>query len=92
MNAALFARINEHDAAQEKQLEPPASERLGEISVPMLIIVSTEDVPDVHAAAAIMESSIPGSRKVVISNAAHMVSMERPVEFNRTVLEFLRTL
>jgi 3-oxoadipate enol-lactonase len=92
MNTALFARIDEHDAAEETPLEPPASDRLSEISVPTLIIVSTEDVPDVHAAAAIMESSIPGSRKVVIPNAAHMVSMERPEEFNRTVLDFLGAL
>jgi pimeloyl-ACP methyl ester carboxylesterase len=92
MNTALFARIAEHEAAEELPLEPPAVERFAEISVPTLIIVGGEDVPDVHAVAEIMESSIPGNRKVVISDAAHMVSMERPEVFNLAVLEFLREI
>lgn len=92
MNAALFARIDEHEAAEELPLESAAIERLTEIAVPTLIIVSTEDVPDVRVAADLMESSIAGSRKVVISNAAHMVSMEQPEAFNKAVLEFLGTL
>ena len=33
-----------------------------------------------------------GARTVVISGAGHMVNMEKPEEFNRAVLEFLRQL
>ncbi len=92
MNTALFARIAEHEAAEELPIEPPVGERFREISVPTLIIVGGEDVPDVHTVADLMETSITGSRKVVIPDAAHMVSMERPEVFNQAVLEFLREL
>jgi pimeloyl-ACP methyl ester carboxylesterase len=34
---------------------------------------------------------VPGARKAVIRNAAHVPNMERPEEFNRLVLEFLAT-
>ena len=36
-----------------------------------------------------VDEQVPGSRKVVIPGAAHMVNMEKPDQFNRTVLEFL---
>jgi pimeloyl-ACP methyl ester carboxylesterase len=92
MNAALFERIPEHEAAEEKPLHPPAIDRFAEIQTPTLIIAGDQDVPDVHAIAELMEASIPNSRKVMIPDAAHMVSMERPDEFNRAVLEFLESL
>jgi pimeloyl-ACP methyl ester carboxylesterase len=92
MNTALFERIPEHEAAEESPLTPPAIDRLGEISTPTLIIVGDLDVPDVHSMAHLMETTIPNAKKVTIPNAAHMVSMERPEEFNRIVLEFLRSV
>jgi 3-oxoadipate enol-lactonase len=90
MNTALFARIPEHEAAEEIHLEPPAIERLNEIKAPTLVIVGKQDVPDVHTIAELLETSIKNAQKVVIPDAAHMVSMERPEEFNRIVLDFLR--
>jgi pimeloyl-ACP methyl ester carboxylesterase len=92
MNTALFDRISEHEAADETPFSPPAIDRLGEISAPTLIIVGALDVPDVLAMADLMESRIPNATKVVIPEAAHMVNMERPEEFNRVVIEFLDTL
>jgi pimeloyl-ACP methyl ester carboxylesterase len=32
---------------------------------------------------------VPGSRKVVIKGAGHMVNLEKPEEFNEVVGEFL---
>lgn len=92
MNGALFARIAEHEAAEEKPLDPPAVERLEEIQAPTLIIIGDQDVPDVLAIAQLMEARISNSRMVIIPQAAHMVSMERPDEFNRVVLDFLESL
>jgi len=39
-----------------------------------------------------MEKQIPGAKKTVIKGAAHLVSMEKPEEFNRVVMAFLATL
>jgi 3-oxoadipate enol-lactonase len=92
MNGALFERITEHEAAEESSLDPPAIEQFAEIQAPTLIIVGDKDVPDVLAVAELMKVKISNSRMVIIPDAAHMVSMERPEEFNRVVLEFLGSL
>ena len=71
-------------------LEPPAIKRLAEVRVPTLIVVGDEDVPEVIEAAGILEQGIAGARKVVIAGAAHHPHMEKPEDFNRVVLDFLR--
>lgn len=36
-----------------------------------------------------LAKSVPGSRKVVIAGAGHMVQMEKPAEFNEIVSAFV---
>ena len=69
----------------------PALGVLGEISVPVLIVVGEYDIPDVHSHAGAIEAGIKNSQRVVIKNAAHLVPLEKPQEFNTLVLEFLKT-
>jgi 3-oxoadipate enol-lactonase len=38
----------------------------------------------------LMVEGIAGAYKVVFPGVAHMIPMERPEEFNRVLLEFLR--
>ncbi len=90
MNGALY-RLPEVDAPRER-LDPPAVGRLGEIHVPTLVIVGDGDVPDVIETADMLAQGIAGARKVVFPDVAHMVTMERPIEFNRIVLDFLRVV
>ena len=71
-------------------LEPPAIKRLAEIRVPTLIVAGDEDVPEIIEAASILEQGIAGAQKVVIAGAAHHPHMEKPIEFNRVVLDFLK--
>jgi pimeloyl-ACP methyl ester carboxylesterase len=75
---------------EEAELDPPASELLAEISVPTLVVVGAEDVEDFQRIAALVADAIPGARNVVIPGAAHVVALERPEEFNRALLAFLR--
>jgi 3-oxoadipate enol-lactonase len=70
-------------------LEPPATERLAAITIPTLIITGSLDFSYTHAAAKAMTKDIANSRHISISDVAHMVTMEKPKEFNRVVLEFL---
>ena len=87
MNAALFAR--DDDAGEEIPLDPPAAERLAEISAPTLIVYGDKDVMDVRQAAGPLAATIPGARLAVIPDAAHLPQMERPELFNEIVLGFL---
>ncbi len=72
-------------------LEPPAIPRLAKIHVPTLVVVGNLDILPLREAANVLASRIPGARQVVIHNAAHMLNMEWPSEFNRIVLDFLDT-
>jgi 3-oxoadipate enol-lactonase len=63
--------------------------RLKEIRVPTLILVGDADVPDVHAHAGAIEAGIAGSKRVVITEAGHLMYLEKPEEFIRTVITFI---
>jgi 3-oxoadipate enol-lactonase len=67
----------------------PALPRLGEIHIPTLLLVGDADIPDVHAHAGAIEAGVPGARRVVISDAGHLMYLEKPAEFSRIVVEFL---
>jgi pimeloyl-ACP methyl ester carboxylesterase len=72
-------------------LDPPASERLGEIAVPTLVVVGEKDVDDFKQIAGVLVENIPGARKVAMPNTAHLPPLEHPEEFNRILLDFLHT-
>jgi len=65
--------------------------RLGEIHVPALILTGDADIPDVHAHAGAIEAGIRGSRRVVLSDAGHLMYLEKPEEFARVVTSFIES-
>ena len=69
----------------------PAVGRLHEIRVPTLILAGDADIPDVHAHAGAIEAGISGSKRVVISDAGHLMYLEKPAEFNRQVINFIES-
>jgi pimeloyl-ACP methyl ester carboxylesterase len=62
---------------------------LPRIDVPTLIIVGAEDRLTPPSEAEQMSASIPDSSLRILDGAAHMANLERPVEFNSAILEFL---
>jgi 3-oxoadipate enol-lactonase len=74
------------DYARPMQL---ALHRLKEIRAPTLILVGDADIPDVHAHAGAIEAGIPGSKRVVITDAGHLMYLEKPEEFSRLVITFI---
>jgi pimeloyl-ACP methyl ester carboxylesterase len=72
-------------------LDPPASQRLGEIAVPTLVVVGEDDVEDMKRIADVLAQGIPGARKVAMPDTAHLPPLEHPQEFNRILLDFLHT-
>jgi len=69
--------------------EIPAVERLGEVRVPVLVVVGAHDTLFMQAAADYMLEHIPSVRKVVIQDAAHLPNLDHPEEFQRIVTKFL---
>jgi len=67
----------------------PALGRLATIGVPALIALGGRDHSDLLAVGETLESDIPGAKTVVFFGAGHMVNLENPQRFNKTVLEFL---
>ena len=80
------------DPAPRQDLEPPAYERLTEIHVPTLIMLGAQDDPRLFKDADKLERDIVGASRVTIPETHHMPNMEKPEEFNATVLEFLDRL
>jgi 3-oxoadipate enol-lactonase len=74
--------------AQEEALVLDVGDRLGEISVPTLVVVGEQDVEDVHVVADRLEKEI-GATRVAIEGAAHLPNLEKPREFDELVLGFL---
>lgn len=70
--------------------EKPTIERLSEIKKPTLIIIGDRDVSNIIGMADVLAEKISGARKVVITNVSHHLNMEKPKEFNKVVLDFLK--
>lgn len=73
-------------------LQPPAAERLHEIRVPALIVAGGLDVQDFLDQARVLAGSIHASQMIVLPDAAHMLTLEKPAEFNAAALRFLLSL
>ena len=67
----------------------PAVERLGELHIPVLVIVGAHETPYILAAADYMVEKIPTARKVTIDDAAHLPNLDQPAEFQAILATFL---
>lgn len=77
------------DDVEEIGLEPPAVGRLSELNIPVLLMVGDLDLEEKVALIHQLADEIPGSKKVVIPGVAHMLNMEKPHLFTKSVLDFL---
>ena len=75
---------------KENRSDPPAINRLAEIKKPVFIIVGDLDQPGILEIARMIEEKVPGAKKIVIKGVAHMVNLEKPDDFNATVIRFLQ--
>lgn len=78
------------EAVAEDALEPPAIGRLAEIGVPTLIVVGELDDTSILDIADAVAAGIAGAERIVVPDAAHMLSMENPALFAEVALDFLR--
>lgn len=64
--------------------------RLGEVRCPTLIVWGDRDVLVPVEDAAVFESLIADSRTLIFTDTGHTPMLERPVEFNDRLMEFVR--
>lgn len=89
MQRQAFRLQEGHDDVRAVRLDPPASQRLGEVKAPTLVITGDEDVGDIHRIADRIVAEVPGAARATIADAAHLPNLEQPEEFDRIVLDFL---
>ncbi|WP_243239248.1 alpha/beta fold hydrolase [Sulfobacillus harzensis] len=86
----LLARADRPDnGAVSQDLEFVAVGRLGEIRVPVLVVVGDADVPDIVSAAHYLADNCPEAELHVLHDAAHLPNLERPVAFNAILDDWL---
>lgn len=69
---------------------PYADSRLREIHAPVLIVFSEKDKAFNIKVGERVHKEIHNSKKVVINDCGHLPFVEKPEEFNREVLNFLK--
>jgi 3-oxoadipate enol-lactonase len=80
------------ETAEQEPLVDNLAERLGEVTLPTLILVGEEDIPDMHQIADRLERELPNAQRASIADTAHVPSLERPREFDELVLPFLQSV
>ena len=71
-------------------MDPPAVDRLAEITVPTLVLVGQHDLPDFHAMATTLSTNIPGAVHHVMPDAGHLAHLARPTSSSRCCDAFVR--
>lgn len=79
-------------AQRQKPRRPMTLSLLETLSMPVLLIAADEDVLSQPALMRMMADRIPGCRFEVIAGAGHCSYWERPDEWNRLVIGFLRSV
>jgi pimeloyl-ACP methyl ester carboxylesterase len=77
------------DWGESEQLDPPAMERLGEVTAPTLVVVGTEDAEVILAGCRATAEGIPEATLALLGGTAHLPNLEVPQAFNAALAEFL---
>ncbi len=89
MQRRAFEVTADWDDVEEKELEPPALDRLGEIAVPVLVLVGGLDLDAAQSAAARVAAETPGARRIDWPDVGHLLALERPADFLDLLREWI---
>jgi 3-oxoadipate enol-lactonase len=81
MQRRAFEVTSDWDDVEESELEPPALDRLADISVPVLVLLGGLDCDAVHDAAGRVASGVARAGRVDWPQVGHLPSLERPADF-----------
>lgn len=96
--ATLAQIVNEYsgwhfiNSSPARGMDPPAFQRLTELTLPLLALVGELDIPDFRLATDFICQKAPQSQKIVVPGAGHMANMEAPELVTQLVLDFLSAL
>ncbi|MCC6929440.1 MAG: alpha/beta hydrolase [Gemmatimonadaceae bacterium] len=77
------------DQELEREVSPPAADRLTELRMPVLLMVGSNDTPMLRAMASHFTARLPQVQRIDFPGVGHMINLETAAAFNRAVLEFL---
>jgi len=89
MQRRAFEVTADWDDVAEQELDPPALDRLGEIGIPVLVLVGGLDLDTVRDAAGRVAAGIADARRVDWPDAGHLPSLEDPAAFARLLLQWV---
>ena len=89
MNRSVLNRESQKMDQELPEMPKPSIKKLQEIDFPVLIIVGSDDLPYMHAAADYLVENIRLARKEVIEDAAHLPNLDQPHLFQEVVQDFL---
>jgi pimeloyl-ACP methyl ester carboxylesterase len=89
MQLRAYEHLNDADPDAERPTVEDVASRVGEISVPTLLIVGDHDRADIVRTVEWLAEEIPGARLERMPGTAHVPNMEQPERFGELVLEFL---
>jgi pimeloyl-ACP methyl ester carboxylesterase len=87
----MFAREWSGPVATTRWPERPASDRLGEIAVPTLVVKGMSEIAQVREVADLYAGGVPGARLLEMPDTGHLPSVERPGELTAALARFLGT-
>lgn len=90
MQRRAFELTAAWENVDERELDPPALERLSDVRARTLVLSGALDVDAILDAARRVVDGVSGAQHVVWSDAAHLPSMERPDDFVDLLLGWLR--
>jgi pimeloyl-ACP methyl ester carboxylesterase len=73
-------------------LDPPASERLERLTMPILAVAGGLDFSETLASARFLEERVPSARAIVLPDVAHMMGFEAPAELAAEIVALLAPL
>jgi 3-oxoadipate enol-lactonase len=81
----------EYLASQRDPVDRPwrVDDRLGEIGVPTLVVVGSQDVAEFRAMARLVAQRVRNGRLEVVDGSGHLVPLERPEAFADLALRFV---
>ncbi|MCE2436537.1 MAG: alpha/beta hydrolase [Pseudomonadales bacterium] len=80
----------ENEEGLPQPLEPRAADRLGELTVPLLVMIGTLDEVRSRATAAHLVASVSESRCVEVAGVAHMIQLEAPERVSEELRDFIQ--
>ena len=72
-----------------RPLTPSAIARLAEVRSPTLVVLGDKDLPHIKEIADLLARGVAGARLVTIPGAGHIVNLDAPEAFNKSVSAFL---